>query len=199
MPSEEEALQAVRTLLAYIGDDPARPGLDETPQRVLKAWREDWGAGYSEPLKPLVKLFPDALGPVVFPMAHSMVIVDDIGFHSHCEHHMAPFSGTAAVAYIPDKRGAIGLSKLARIVDHFSRRLQVQERLTEEIATFLAANVAKDCAVLLRASHSCMTSRGARQPHSITTTSALRGALFHDHKARSEFLTLTRRGRFACD
>lgn len=187
-PDTAVAEEAVRTLLSYFGDDPDRPGLRDTPKRFLKAWREEWGAGYGEPASRLVQLFPDALES---SERRSMVVVGDIRFYSHCEHHIAPFYGSCTIGYIPDPaRGAIGLSKLARITDHFARRLQVQERLNDEIADFLASRLAPDVGVVMRAVHMCMCSRGAKQPDSATTTSSLRGVFFDDHRARAEFLSL---------
>jgi GTP cyclohydrolase I len=181
------ALDAVRTLIRYIGDDPTREGLQETPERVLKAWVESWGAGYRDPSNGLVKLFAEE--------SHdphgSMVLVRGIRFFSTCEHHMAPFYGTADVAYIPCGKGVVGLSKLARIVDHFSRRLQVQERLTNQIADFIKREISADCAIIMRAAHMCMVSRGVQQPGSETITSALRGAFYDKPEARAEFLRLT--------
>jgi GTP cyclohydrolase I len=204
--TELEALSAVRTLISYIGDDPDREGLRDTPQRVLRAWEQSWGAGYRAPTAELVKLFTEP--------SHdehgSMVLIRGITFHSTCEHHMAPFYGTADVAYIPEARFAwsnerqatervgskiVGLSKLARIVDHFARRLQVQERLTNEIADFIKMEISEDCAIVMRAQHMCMMSRGVQQAHAETITSALRGVFYHKPEARSEFLRLTQGAR----
>jgi GTP cyclohydrolase I len=202
-PSRQSALQAVKTLLSYIGEDPDRPGLQDTPNRVLKAWEQDWGSGYKQANpESMVKLFEQE-GEYGLPAGKhydQMVIVDGIGLFSTCEHHMAPFFGSAVLAYIPDQRGLLGISKLARVVEHYARRLQVQERLTAQIADFLSHNVSKDCGVVIRARHMCMISRGVRQPHAKTTTSALRGAFFANGKARAEFLSLAARGNsFSCD
>lgn len=183
-PSRAAALEAVRTLIAYIGDDPTREGLAETPDRVLDAWRKDWGAGYAEQPANLIKLFDASPKLRLQPM----IVVRDLSFHSTCEHHMAPFFGHAAIAYIPRQEiGRLGLSKFARIIDHFARRLQTQERLTDEIANFLNDNLSRDVAVTMRATHMCMVSRGVRQPNAQTITSALKGAFYDDSATRSEF------------
>jgi GTP cyclohydrolase I len=184
------AEEAVRTLIRYIGDNPDRPGLQDTPQRFLKAWRESWGAGYADTPGGLLKLFPDEYNS---GKGDAMIIVQGIEFYSTCEHHLAPFYGTADIAYIPSDRGLLGLSKLARITNFFARRLQVQERLTNEVADFIAMNVAPDVGVIMRASHMCMVSRGVQQPGAMTITSALRGTFFHDLKCRAEFLQLSGR------
>lgn len=182
----EQAAAAVRTLLEYIGDDPDRPGLLETPQRVIRAWANEWGRAYHAHPDELLKLFPyEGTAP------HSqVVIVRNIAFHSHCEHHLAPFFGSADVGYIPHVRGLVGLSKLARVVDHFARRLQVQERLTGEIAHFLADYLSPDIAVVVRATHLCMVSRGVQQPGSQTVTSTMLGEFLTDAATRAEFLRL---------
>lgn len=199
-PTRAAALEAVRTLLAFIGDDPTREGLRETPERVLKAWAQDWGAGYAEQPTNLVKLFegedpiPDAPQP-----RPPMVIVKDLSFHSTCEHHLAPFYGRAAIAYIPTWRGKLGLSKFARILDYFARRLQVQERLTDQIADFLAEHLSPDIAVSMQASHMCMVSRGVRQPNALTVTSALRGVFYDEASTRSEFFRATAGSQLRCD
>jgi GTP cyclohydrolase I len=196
-----DALEAVKTLLRYIGEDPSREGLTETPERVLKAWRGEWGAGYRDPAKALVKMFAEAQpGKEPGPIGdQEMVLIDNIAFFSNCEHHLAPFFGVAHIAYLAGPRGNIGLSKMARIVDHFSRRLQVQERLTSQIAEFIQNEISEHCGVVMRATHMCMSSRGVNQQHAQTTTSALRGAFFKDPSTRAEFLALTRSARYACD
>lgn len=174
--------EAIRDILAAMGDDPTRPGLRETPTRVAKAWLECWGVGYGpdEPTD-LVKLFDE---PGISNT--QMVTVKDIVLHSHCEHHMAPFFGVAHIAYVP-RGGVIGLSKLARVVEHYSRRLQVQERLTNEISDFLTKYLSPDVAIVLEATHMCMVSRGVMQPNAKTVTSALRGAFYDDASTRQEF------------
>jgi GTP cyclohydrolase I len=182
----EQALEAIRTLLDYIGEDPARPGLARTPERVLRAWERDWGLGYrTEP--PALPLF---VGNDI--NYDELVLVRGIRFFSTCEHHLAPFFGTCDVCYLP-QGGVVGLSKLARVVAHFAQRLQVQERLTCQIADYLTEHVSRrGVGVIMRATHFCMVSRGVKQPEAVTVTSALRGALFDDAKARAEFLHLTR-------
>lgn len=186
----DEALKAVQTLIAYIGDDPTRPGLKDTPQRVLEAWEKAWGRGY-QPLHPheLIKLFEaEAQVDPKRPIYNQMIVQRDITCFSHCEHHMTPFHGVAHVAYVPDARGLVGLSKLARVVDHFARRLQVQERLTEEIAGFLATHLSPHVGVTLDMRHMCMISRGVSQQHSSTITTALRGNFYDLPAARAEYL-----------
>jgi GTP cyclohydrolase I len=195
-----KALAAVSTLLEHIGDDPSRAGLRETPERFLKAWAQEWGAGYGAPAKALVKLFKDDPKPLDYPARFDeMVLVDNISFYSHCEHHIAPFFGEAHIAYIPDERGIIGISKLVRIVHHYSRRLQVQERLTTEIAEFITHHISPDVGVVLKARHMCMMSRGVNQQHAQTITSALRGRIYSEHDTRAEFLALARQGARICD
>ena len=194
----EEALVAVRTLIRFIGDDPARPGLSETPERVLRAWWGAWGKGYyineertTAELKILFKLFDaeDEIGNAELSTRYNeMVFIRDIAVNSHCEHHMTPFWGTATIAYLPSRRGVIGLSKLARVVDHFARRLQVQERLTVQIADALAAHLSPHAGVMLNCHHMCMISRGITQPNVTTQTTALRGVFMDDPAVRTEFL-----------
>ena len=195
----DEALAAVRTLIRFIGDDPTRPGLSETPGRVLRAWWETWGKGYyideertADELKSLFKLF-DAEGELsnaelLSTRYNEMVFVRDIAVNSHCEHHMTPFWGMATIAYLPSRRGVIGLSKLARVVDHFARRLQVQECLTVQVADALAAHLSPHAGVMLNCSHFCMISRGIMQPNITTQTTALRGLFMEDSVVRAEFL-----------
>lgn len=181
-----KALGAVRQLLAYIGDHPDRPGLRETPERVLKAWEQSWGAGYHA-APPVLKCFPEKGVDYT-----QMVVVKGISFWSTCEHHMAPFFGTADIAYVPSPSiGVLGLSKLARVLDYFSRRLQVQERLTAQVADHLADGISPDVGVVLRATHFCMVSRGVQRPGAVTVTSALRGEFLTDASVKAEFLRLT--------
>lgn len=184
-PTREQAEEAVRTLIAYLGDDPNRPGVLDTPGRFLRAWEEDWGRGYTDP-EPVMRAFPSEGYKF-----SQLVIVRDIAFHSHCEHHLAPFSGVAHVCYFPDaEKGVVGLSKFARVIDHFARRLQVQERMTEQIADYLAEHASRSCGVIMRATHGCMVSRGVLQANALTVTSAIRGDLINDEAARAEFLKL---------
>jgi len=176
--------EAVRTLLAAVGDDPDREGLRETPARVARAYGELL-RGYGED--------PGAHLERQFEVDHDeMVIVRDIPFSSLCEHHLLPFIGKAHVAYIPGDEGRVcGLSKLARVVDGFARRLQVQERLTVEIADSIMARLgASGVLVVMEAEHLCMSIRGAMKPGSSTTTSAVRGTLKTNSTTRAEALTL---------
>jgi GTP cyclohydrolase I len=175
---------AVVRLLEYIGEDPNRDGLVETPKRVCKAWRElTQGYGDDAALH-LSKVFNDS--------SDEMVVVSGIGFSSLCEHHILPFTGSATVAYIPNGK-VVGLSKIARCVDSFSQRLQVQERLTNQIAEAMMKNLnPKGVAVMLTATHACMALRGVRKNGASMTTSSLRGCFYDDAKARAEFLALAR-------
>lgn len=182
LPNQDE--QIIVELLKYIGEDPTREGLRETPRRVLKAWRE-WTSGYHTDPKSLLKTFEDGAEGV-----NELVIVHSIPVISFCEHHCSPFFGKAHVGYVPNKR-IVGLSKLARLVDVFSRRLQVQERLTQQIISTLDEVLQPiGAGVLIRATHTCMSSRGVKIHGSSTTTSAMRGALLNEVSARSEFLML---------
>ena len=183
-PTEEEARAHVRALLQYMGEDPAREGLLETPKRVVAAMAEHF-AGYAEdPAEHLAKTFEEVEG------YDELVLVSDIELHSHCEHHMVPFVGKAHVAYIPNGR-VVGLSKLARTVDVFARRLQVQEKLTAQIANAIQEHLRpQGVAVIVQCQHFCMCYRGVRKTGSWTTTSKLLGVFLDDHKARLELLTL---------
>lgn len=174
----------VRALLLTIGEDPTREGLIETPKRVLKAWKH-WCQGYKMDPAAVLKTFEDGAEGV-----DEMVIVKDIQLYSHCEHHMAPFFGKAHVAYIPSKR-IVGLSKLARVVDIFAQRLQVQERLTNQIADSINEVLQPvGVGVIIEAQHFCMCSRGVNKQGSTTVTSALRGAIKEKADARAEFMAL---------
>lgn len=176
---------AISTLLEYVGENPQRPGLLETPARVRKAWKH-WCSGYHEDPVAVLKTFEDGAELC----GDEMVLVKGIELYSHCEHHMAPFFGVAHVAYIPDKK-IVGLSKLARVADIFAKRLQVQERLTNQIANAINDTLQpKGVGVLIEAKHFCMCSRGVNKQGSSTTTSALRGAFYDDPATRSEFLRL---------
>lgn len=171
-------------LLQYVGEDPARGGLLETPTRVAKAWQQ-WTSGYAQDPARILKVFEDGA-----ERHDQMITVRDIPFYSHCEHHMAPIFGTASVAYIPNGK-IVGLSKLSRLVDVYARRLQVQERLTDQIADALFEHLAPiGVGVLLRARHLCMESRGVCQQGHSTVTSALRGAIKNEPTARAEFFSL---------
>jgi GTP cyclohydrolase I len=184
-PAESAAAEdCVRTILKYIGEDPDREGLLETPARVVRAMAEHY-SGYSEdPRAHLATTFTE-VGDY-----DELVLVSDIELHSHCEHHMVPFVGKAHVAYIPDGR-VVGLSKLARVVDAYSRRLQVQEKLTTQIANCIQeALEPKGTAVIIQAQHFCMCYRGVRKPGSWTTTSKLTGAFLEEDAARKELMQL---------
>ena len=166
-----------------------RQGLQETPERVAKAW-EEWTSGYGKDPAAILKVFEDGAEG-----CDEMVVVSDIPFYSKCEHHMADIFGTATVAYIPDGK-IVGLSKLPRLVDIFARRLQVQERLTNQVAQALMEHLKpKGCGVVIRARHMCMESRGINKPGSYTTTSALHGVFRDNPEVRSEFLSLARNGK----
>lgn len=185
MKKVEEACKAVTTLLKFAGEDTDREGLQETPMRFVKAWMELLG-GYRIDPSQFVKTFED--GAAKSPSG--MVIVHNIRVQSMCEHHLAPIKGIAHVGYIPNGK-IIGLSKLARITDAYARRCQVQERLTDQIADLLdKALEPVGVGVLIRASHGCMSSRGVKLHGSVTTTSAMRGALLNETSARAEFLQL---------
>ena len=181
---DDEGIQEnVKRLLQYIGEDPEREGLVETPARVEKAYRE-WFSGYGHEGYEVLKTFEDGA-----EKTDEMIVVGPISFYSHCEHHIAPFFGSVHIAYIPDGK-IVGLSKFARLVEIYSRRLQVQERLTAQIAESLQEGLCpKGVAVLVKARHLCMESRGAKSIGSTTTTSKLLGAM-KTSEARSEFLRL---------
>lgn len=180
---KERIQNAVREILIAVGENPDREGLIETPKRVANMYEEIF-AGLTEDPKQHIKLFNE----------HSndeMVIVKDIPFYSMCEHHLLPFFGKAHIGYIPSDNKIIGLSKLARIVDNFAKKPQVQERLTSDIADFLNDNLQpKGVAVIMEAEHMCMTMRGARAAGAKTQTSALRGIMRSDAKTRAEVLSL---------
>ncbi len=183
-PSREEALKAVRTLLAWAGDDPDRPGLIDTPKRVVDAYGE-WFDGYDADVgKELSRTFEDVQG------YDDMVLLRDIEVESHCEHHMAPFLGKAYVAYIPNEK-VVGISKLARVVEIFSRRLQTQETLTQLIAEAIETHLQPaGVAVLIDAEHQCMTTRGVHHRHVSTLTTRFTGAFKSDAALKDRFLKL---------
>ena len=171
-------------LLQLVGEDAAREGLQETPARVVKAWRH-WCSGYGKDPAKLLKVFED--GGETYDQ---MVLVKDIPIYSHCEHHLAAIIGTASIAYIPNGK-IVGLSKLSRLADMFARRLQVQERLTDQIADALFENLQpKGVGVLIKARHLCMESRGICQQGHHTVTTALRGVIKDEPETRAEFLRL---------
>lgn len=180
---KERIQNAVREILIAVGENPDREGLLETPKRVANMYEEIF-AGLTEDPKQHIKLFNEQSND-------EMVIVKDIPFYSMCEHHLLPFFGKAHIGYIPSDNKIIGLSKLARIVDNFAKKPQVQERLTSDIADFLNDNLQpKGVAVIMEAEHMCMTMRGARAAGSKTQTSALRGIMRTDAKTRTEVLSL---------
>jgi GTP cyclohydrolase I len=173
-------------LFKYIGEDPERGGLLETPDRMAKAWAE-WTSGYGTKPEDVLKTFEDGAEGV-----DEMVLVKDIPFYSHCEHHLAPFFGTATIGYIPQAR-IVGLSKLSRLTDIFARRLQVQERLTNQIADAIELHLqARGVGVIIKARHMCMESRGVCQQGHHTVTSALRGVMRDQPATRSEFIELAK-------
>ena len=180
--SDKEAEDAFRTILSWLGEDPSREGLLETPKRVMKAYKE-YFAGYKvDPDKILDKTFGDVDG------YDDMVIQKNISIQSHCEHHMAPIIGKAHVAYIPKER-VVGLSKLARVVEVFSKRLQTQERLTMQIAsTLMKALDAKGVAVTIDAAHQCMTMRGIKKERATTVTNYFMGSFKEDLSIQNRYL-----------
>jgi len=180
--SDKEAEQAFKTILKWIGEDPNREGLLETPRRVMKAYKEYFGGYKVDPNKILDKTFGDVDG------YDDMVIQKNISVQSHCEHHMAPIIGKAHVAYIPKER-VVGLSKLARVVEVFSKRLQTQERLTMQIAnTLMQALNAKGVAVSIDASHQCMTMRGIKKEQATTVTNYYLGQFKEDLSYQNRYL-----------
>ena len=180
----EEVQEAVKTLLRWAGDDPDREGLVDTPKRVARAWKE-YCEGYAEnPAMHLVRTFEEVGG------YDELVLLKDIPFHSHCEHHMAPIIGKASIAYMPTDK-VVGISKLARVLHGYARRLQVQERLTAEVAECIWDNLKPaGVAVVIEASHSCMTARGVRTPGVKMTTSRLLGCFLDDARSREEVMSL---------
>ncbi len=182
MIDTERIRKAVEEILRAVGEDPDREGLKKTPERVARMYSELLGGTFEDPNVHLQSVFTEKYDEIV--------LLRDIPFYSVCEHHLLPFIGKAHVAYLPTGK-VLGVSKLARIVDNFSHRLQAQERLTGQIADFLMENLRPlGVAVVLQASHSCMTIRGIRKPGSMMVTSALRGIFKKDARSRSEVLSL---------
>jgi GTP cyclohydrolase IA len=185
-PSREQAMEAVRTLIAWAGDNPEREGLIDTPKRVVDAYG-DWFQGYdADAAKELSRTFEDVQG------YDDMVLLRDIEVESHCEHHMAPFLGKAYVAYVPTEK-VVGISKLARVVEIFSKRLQTQETLTQLIAQAIEDNLLPaGTAVLIDAEHQCMTTRGVHHRHVSTITTRFTGVFKSDPALQDRFLKLAR-------
>ena len=175
---------AIRTLISWAGDDPTREGLLDTPKRVGRAWLE-YCQGYKEdPAVHLSRVFEEVGG------YDEIVLLKDIPFQSHCEHHMAPITGKASIAYLPDKK-VVGISKLARVLHGYARRLQIQERLTAEVAACIWDNLEPHgVAVVIEAQHGCMTGRGVRTPGVGMITSRMCGCFLEDHRSRKEVLSL---------
>lgn len=183
-PSREEAEQAVRTLIAWAGDDPMREGLIDTPKRVVNAYKE-WFEGYDEdPVKYLSRTFEDVQG------YDDIVILRNIEVESHCEHHIAPFRGKAFVAYMPS-HAVVGISKLARVVEIFSKRLQTQETMTAQICDAITESLAPmGTAVFIEAEHQCMSTRGVHHRHVTTVTTQFTGVFKSDADLRNRFLKM---------
>lgn len=192
------AENAVIEFITRVIGDKQRKGLTDTPKRVVDAWIDYWGRGYTtdETPKSILKTFDSAEtkgdADHIHPIYNEMVIQHGIQVYSHCEHHLAPFFGIAHVAYVPSSDGIVGLSKLARIVNHFARRLQVQERLCVQIADALEQHLSPHVGVMITCTHLCMVSRGVSQANATTTTTALRGNLYAKMEARTEFLQACR-------
>ncbi|MCB8822682.1 GTP cyclohydrolase I FolE [Microvirga rosea] len=188
-PTREEAEEAVRTLIRWAGDDPDREGLLDTPKRVTKAFKEFYAGYKDDPRDVLNKVFAEVEG------YDDIVLVRDIPFYSHCEHHMVPFFGMVHIGYYPAK-GVVGLSKLARLVEVYARRLQTQETMTAQIALAL-----QDCldprgvAVMIEAEHMCMSMRGVQKAGALTLTTQFMGAFKDDPAEQVRFLTLLRQGK----
>ena len=184
----EDVAEAIRTLIRWTGDDPTREGLLDTPKRVARAWKE-YCSGYGDdPGHHLSRIFEEVGG------YDEIVLLKDIPFQSHCEHHMAPIIGKAHIAYLP-RDHVVGISKLARVLHGFARRLQVQERLTAEVADCIWDNLKpQGVAVVIEASHACMTARGVRTPGVTMVTSRMMGVFRDDERSRKEVLALMGRG-----
>ncbi|WP_414712178.1 GTP cyclohydrolase I FolE [Sphingomonas sp.] len=184
----DDVTRAIRTLIQWAGDDPDREGLLDTPRRVAKAWRE-YCVGYGDdPSRHLARVFEEVGG------YDEIVLLRDIPFQSHCEHHMAPITGKAHIAYLPQDH-VVGISKLARVLHGFARRLQVQERLTAEVADCIWNHLKpRGVAVVIEATHGCMTARGVRTPGVVMTTSRMMGVFRDDERSRKEVLALMGKG-----
>ena len=186
-PSWDEAKEAVKTLIRWAGDDPTREGLVDTPDRVLRSYKEFFAGYDTDPEKILLRTFEDTDG------YDEMVLLKDIRFESHCEHHMVPIIGVAHVAYLPSKK-VVGISKIARVVDVYSKRLQIQEKMTSQIANIINKVLQpKGVAVVIEGDHECMGTRGAYKPEASMITSKMLGAFRDDGSTRREFLSLIRK------
>ena len=182
--SEAEAMDAVKTLIRWAGDDPQREGLQETPKRVVKSYKDFFSGYQQEPREILSKKFKEVDG------YDEIIVLKDIRLESHCEHHMVPFIGTAHVGYLPKKK-VVGLSKLARLVEAFAKRLQIQEKLTAQIANAIDEVLQpKGVGVIIEASHLCVATRGIHKPESRMVTSRMLGTFRDDQATRKEFLDL---------
>ena len=185
-PTQEEAEEAVRTLIRWAGDDPTREGLLETPARVARSYGEFFSGYDLDPESVLLKTFEETGG------YDEMVLIRNIAVNSHCEHHMVPISGKAHVAYIPNNR-VVGISKLARVVEIFAKRLQIQEKMTVDIASTIDRVLQpQGVAVVIEAAHQCMTTRGVHKADADTITSHMLGAFRDDPSTRREFLAMIR-------
>ena len=183
-PSRAQAEEAVRTLILWAGDDPKREGLRETPARVARAYEEFFAGYQQDPRDILARTFTEVEG------YDEMIVMNDIRFESHCEHHMVPIIGKVHIGYLPDKR-VVGISKLARLVEVYARRLQVQEKMTVQIADTLQEILKpKGVAVVIEAAHQCMTTRGVHKPGVGLVTSRMVGAFRDDPSTRREFLAV---------
>lgn len=186
-PDREAAENAVRTLIRWAGDDPTREGLLDTPARVVRAYEEFFAGYLDDPVQILSRTFSEVEG------YDEMIVMNDIRFESHCEHHMVPIIGKAHIAYLPDRR-VVGISKLARLVDIYARRLQIQEKMTVQIADTLNDVLQpKGVAVVIEAAHQCMTTRGVHKPGATLVTSRMLGAFRSDSATRREFLAMISR------
>ena len=189
-PSKQEAEQAVRTLIKYTGDDPDREGLLGTPDRVVRSYDEFFAGYYEDPVSVLERTFEETDG------YDEMVLLRDIEFNSHCEHHMVPIVGRAHVAYLPRTR-VVGISKLARVVEIYAKRLQIQEKMTAQIANVIDQVLEPHgVGVMVEAQHQCMTTRGVNKPGVTMVTSRLTGSFREDERTRREFLALIDRKGF---
>ena len=183
-PTREQAEEAIRTLIRWAGDDPAREGLLDTPRRVAEAYQEWFGGYEADPEEILKRTFEETDG------YDEMVLLKDIRFESHCEHHMAPIIGKAHVAYLPDRR-VVGISKLARLVEAYAKRLQIQEKMTAQIANTIEEILQpKGVAVVIEAAHQCMTTRGVHKGGVVMVTSRMLGAFRDNSSTRREFLAM---------